>query len=165
RYLAGIEYAPGQYDPLGMNTIELTGSAIRAPQLIIANGGDKVNGTDRPYAYFKKYFDLGAPWTFVVQNRTPHCCPQNAEPLMLTWLQGVLGAKRPSARTGSFGYITPKFSDVRDEWKNLVFNATSARVGRRREAKPGELAAGWMPSNEFAGEWLAFVRRPKPPSI
>jgi len=166
RYLAGIEYAPGQYDPLGMNTIELPRSAIRSPQLIIANGGDKVNGTDRPYAYFKRYFDQGAPWTFVVQNRTPHCCLQNAKPVILAWMRGLLSPKVSSVGTGSFGYIRTASSDVRDEWKNPVFNVTSARLGRSRaEAAPGELVAGWLPSNEFAREWLAFVRRPKPLSI
>jgi hypothetical protein len=45
RYLAGIAYAPGQYDPLGVDTIELSQDAIRTPQRIIANGGDNVNGT------------------------------------------------------------------------------------------------------------------------
>ena len=47
RYLAGIAYAPGQYEPLGMDTIELSQAAIRMPQLIIANGGDNINGTER----------------------------------------------------------------------------------------------------------------------
>jgi hypothetical protein len=166
RYLAGIEYAPGQYDPLGMDTIDLSGSAIGAPQLIISSGGDKVNGTDRPYAYFKRYFDQGAPWTFAVQNRTPHCCLQNAKPLILAWLRGVLSAKRPSLGTGTFGYIRTVISDVNDEWKKPVFNVTSARLSQSRaEAAPGELAAGWLPSREFAEEWLIFVQRPQPLSI
>src|SRR5688572_2602943 len=39
RYLAGIAYAPGQYEPLGMDTIQLAGGAWKMPQLIIANGG------------------------------------------------------------------------------------------------------------------------------
>ena len=90
RYLAGIAYAPGQYEPLGMDTIELSREAIRAPQLIIANGGDNINGTERPYGYFRKYFEKGAPWTFVVQNRAPHCCLQNAQTLILDWLRAIL---------------------------------------------------------------------------
>ena len=40
RYVAGIAHAPGQYEPLGMDTIELSDQAARSPQLIIANGGD-----------------------------------------------------------------------------------------------------------------------------
>jgi hypothetical protein len=83
RYVAGIAYAPGQYEPLGMDTIELSDQAMSSPQLIIANGGDNINGTERPYGYFKKYYERGAPWTFVVQNRTPHCCLQNAQTLIL----------------------------------------------------------------------------------
>jgi hypothetical protein len=48
RTLAVIEYAPGQYDPLGMNTIELPSKALTVPQLIIANGADNINGTMHP---------------------------------------------------------------------------------------------------------------------
>jgi hypothetical protein len=43
---------------------------------------DRITGTQRPYAYFRKYFDRGASWTFVVQNKTPHCCVINAKTLM-----------------------------------------------------------------------------------
>lgn len=46
RYIAGIAFAPGQYEPLGMDTIELPALAILSPQLIIANGGDNINGTE-----------------------------------------------------------------------------------------------------------------------
>jgi hypothetical protein len=159
RYLAGIAYAPGQYDPLGMDTIELSQDAIRAPQLIIANGGDNVNGTERPYNYFKKYFDKGAPWTFVVQNRTPHCCLQNAQTLILDWLDGVLTTPRKSWK---HGYITVGLSNVTDEWHRPVFNATSARVSERGGK---ELPAGWLPSSAFATDWLEFVRRPNPIAI
>jgi hypothetical protein len=56
RYIAGIAYKPGQYEPLGMDTIELSDQAMSSPQLIIANGGDNIKGTERPYGYFKKYF-------------------------------------------------------------------------------------------------------------
>jgi hypothetical protein len=45
RILASIDYEPGQYIPLGMDTIHLSDDAIRSPQLIIANGADKVCGT------------------------------------------------------------------------------------------------------------------------
>lgn len=162
RYLAGIGYAPGQYEPLGMDTIVLDAKAIRAPQLIIANGADKVNGTERPYAYFKKYLDQGAPWTFVVQNRTPHCCLQNAQALILEWLRAVLSTKR----NVSFGYITTEASTVVDEWKRPVFNAAGARVvQRRRKPTNTELPAGWLPSKKFALEWLSFEQRKEPPAI
>jgi len=52
---------------------------------------DAVSGTQRPYAYFQRYFDQGASWTFVVQNRVPHCCIMNAKALILGWLDAVLG--------------------------------------------------------------------------
>jgi hypothetical protein len=149
-----------------MDTIELSQDAIRAPQLIIANGGDNVNGTERPYNYFRKYFDKGAPWTFVVQNRTPHCCLQNAQTLILDWLDGVLTVPPKSWGAGKHGYIAVGLSDVTDTWHRPVFNATSARVSERaHKAGSGELPAGWLPSSTFAGNWLEFVRRPNPIAI
>ncbi len=161
RYVAGIAYAPGQYDPLGMDTIELSDEAIRQPQLIIANGGDNVNGTERPYGYFRKYYDLGAPWTFAVQNQTPHCCLQNAQTLILEWLQAVLSP----GNTGQYGCITPQPSPVFDEWKRPVFNAASSRVGRRNKCKGRDLPAGRMPSAMFSREWLAFTNRSAPLAV
>jgi hypothetical protein len=90
RTLALIASAPGQYEPLGMDTIDLPKTALAVPQLIIANGADNVNGTARPYIYFQKYRRQGAPLTFVIQNRTPHCCVSNLIDLMLVWLDAVI---------------------------------------------------------------------------
>ena len=163
RYVAGIAYAPGQYEPLGMDTIELPGEAIKSPQLIIANGADNIVGTERPYAYFKKYYERGAPWTFAVQNRTPHCCLQNAQTLILEWLGAILSGGNPGQRgAGDHGYITTELSKVVDDWKRPVFNATSSRVGPKGKGKRGELPAGWMPSSMFSREWLVFTNRPAP---
>ena len=163
RYLAGITYAPGQYEPLGMNTIELSDRAIHSPQLIIANGGDNVNGTERPYGYFRKYYEKGAPWTFVVQNRTPHCCLQNAQTLILEWLRGILTAK--SRGRGEHGYLTVELSEVVDEWKRPVFNAKSSRVAAKGKGKRGEMPSGWMPSTMFSREWLVFTARSVPVAV
>lgn len=158
RYIGGIAYAPGQYEPLGMDTIELSDQAIRKPQLIIANGGDNINGTERPYGYFKKYYERGAPWTFVVQNRTPHCCLQNAQTLILEWLDAIfLAGKSGHLGMGEHGYITAELTKVVDEWKRPVFNAASSRISPKRKAKSGELPAGWMPSSTFSREWLFFT--------
>jgi dienelactone hydrolase len=166
RFLAAIAYAPGQYDPLGMNTIELSKEALRLPQLIIASGGDDHVGSERPYQYFRKYFGKGAPWTFVIQNRTPHCCLQNAQPLILDWLSGVLATAPGLWGTGKYGYITVAGSRVTDQWKNTVFNATSARAGEKAcQPRKGELCAGWLPSSAFAENWLLFVRRADPIAI
>jgi len=166
RYVAGIAYAPGQYEPLGMDTIELPDRAIGSPQLIIANGGDHINGTERPYGYFKRYYDRGAPWTFAVQNRTPHCCLQNAGNLVLERIDAVLAAGRSGrAGTGDQGFLTPEYTRIVDEWKRPVFNAVSSRVGPNGRGRGGELPAGWMPSPMFAREWLAFTGRPAPLAI
>jgi dienelactone hydrolase len=166
RYVAVIAYAPGQYEPLGMDTIDLPAQALSSPQLIIANGGDNINGTERPYEYFKKYYEKGAPWTFVVQNRTPHCCLQNAQTLILEWLRAVLLAK-DSRRLGEGdqGYITIEPAEVVDEWKRPVFNAKSTRIGPKGKRSRGEVPSGWMPSAMFSREWLTFTGRPAPVAV
>lgn len=165
RYLAGIAYAPGQYEPLGMDTIQLPSKAISKPQLIIANGSDNINGTERPYSYFRKYFDQGAPWTFIIQNRAPHCCLQNVQVLILDWLHAVLTSETKNRGTQNYGYVTVKLSDVTDGWKRSVFNASSGRIGRKGKPRSGELPAGWLPSNTFAAGWLAFVSRTGPIAV
>jgi len=166
RYLAGVAYAPGQYDPLGMNTIQLHGEGIRKPQMIIAGGADDHVGTERPYLYFRKYFDQGAPWTFAIQNRTPHCCLENAQELILDWLSDVLNLSPHGKPAGQFGYISVEPSQILDGWKNPVFNVTSARLGNKAcQPKGEELCAGWLPSPAFAQHWLLFVTRPTPTAL
>ena len=165
RYVAGIAYAPGQYEPLGMDTIELSAQAMSKPQLIVANGGDNINGRERPYGYFRKYYERSAPWTFAVQNRMPHCCLQNAQTLILEWLHAVLTGEPERRGMGSHGYVTVEFSKVRDEWKRPVFNARSSRVGPKGKAKRGELPFGWIPSTAFSSEWLVFTGRPFPVAV
>lgn len=44
--------------------------AVAVPQLIIAGGADNGCGTARPYLYFRRYRDLGAPWAFVVRRES-----------------------------------------------------------------------------------------------
>jgi dienelactone hydrolase len=163
RFRAGILYAPGQYEPLGMDTIELGAEAIQKPQLIIAGGADDHVGTEGPYRYFKKYFDRGAPWTFAIQNRTPHCCLQNAQNLILEWLNDVLATASARMRSGQFGYLTAQETNIADQWKHHTFNATAARVSAEAcQPRQKELCAGWLPSRVFAESWLQFVRRPQP---
>lgn len=74
RTIAAILSAPGHFEPLGIDTVDLNTQALAVPELIIAGGADNITGTARPYFYFRKYRDLGAPWVFVVQNKSPHCC-------------------------------------------------------------------------------------------
>ena len=76
---------------LHVETICLSRTAAAIPHLILTGSADAVSGTQRPYAYFQRYFDQGASWTFVVQNRVPHCCIMNAKALILGWLDAVLG--------------------------------------------------------------------------
>jgi len=60
--LAVVASSPRQYEPLGMDTIDLPKEALDVPQLIIANGAGSVNGTARPYFYFQKITNVsGAP--------------------------------------------------------------------------------------------------------
>lgn len=63
---------------LGIDTVNLNAQGVAVPQLIIAGGR-----TTYAYLYFRRYRDLGAPWAFVVQNKSPHCCTANAKSLML----------------------------------------------------------------------------------
>ena len=96
RIFAAIEYAPGHYEPIGINTVELPDKALSVPQFIIANGADDRCGTRRPYAYFEKYHNR-APLTFMVQNRVPHCCVMNVMPMVLLWLDDLFNERRPAA--------------------------------------------------------------------
>src|SRR5947207_892889 len=83
---------------------------------------------------------------------------------IMEWLRGVLSAK-PSSR-GGFGYFTPEFSTVKDEWKRPVFNTQTPRVdGKRDDIRPAELAAGWMPSSRFARVWLSLEQRQTPEDL
>ena len=105
RVMAVVATHPG-HNPLGLETIDLTPEAAAIPQFILAGSTDRITGTERPYAYFRKYFDRGAPWTFVVQNRTPHCCVVNAKALVLMWLDAVVVQRiRRGSSAERYGFI------------------------------------------------------------
>jgi dienelactone hydrolase len=188
RTLAAIAYAPGQYEPLGMDTIDLHKEAWAVPQLIIANGADNVNGTARPYFYFQKYRREGAPLTFVIQNRTPHCCVANIVPLMLSWLDAVIRQRQPSSsgaplraiqqKQGWIGRLEVEDSSVKDTWQTKSWNVSSvdaepagekaahkavpeillATASDRDVPSNGELVTSWLPSKGFANSWLEFEK-------
>ena len=61
RVLAVIATDPGHFDPLGVDTISLSPTAAAVPQLILAGSSDAVSGTQRPYAYFRRYSRSGCP--------------------------------------------------------------------------------------------------------
>jgi hypothetical protein len=174
RVLAAIASDPGHGDTFGVDTINLSTKAAAVPQLILVGSDDAVSGTERPCAYFRKYFDQGAPWTFVVQNGTPHCCIINAQALVLAWLNAVV-IQRATRSTGSYGFITTQESKATecpppnppanpiwcrgatDSWGGKNWLATAAKVERRPIPPQGMLPAGWLPSRQFARLWRSFV--------
>src|SRR5262249_54442040 len=147
RVAAVVAADAGQGDPLGLDTVELGTRAMGVPQLILAGASDVVSGTERPYRYFRKYFDRGAPWTFVVQNLTPHCCIINAKALVLMWLDAMV--VQPGASRPLFGFVSTKPSDLddcpnprsmnaaplchgtRDSWGETNWRITTAVIRRR----------------------------------
>jgi hypothetical protein len=136
RTLAAIVSCPGHFDPMGIDTVKLGERALNVPQLIIAGGADNVSGTARPYDYFRKYRRQGAPWAFVIQNKSPHCCTANAKELILTWLAAVMEQRSPSSsRLGSVdqdgGWLTmfeTQETDTTDSFQTRTFNATMASI-------------------------------------
>jgi hypothetical protein len=81
--------------------------------------------TERRFRYFQKYFDRAAPWTFAIQNRTPHCCRQNAQKLIPEWLSDVLATMSARMRGGQFGYLTVQETDI-TVWNHHTFKAATA---------------------------------------
>ena len=161
RIAAVIATDPGHFDPLGVDTIDLSPQAAAIPQLILVGSADAISGTRRPYAYFRKYFDRGSLWTFVVQNKTPHCCIINAKALMLDWLDAVF--IHPAAPNAArFGFIAtvpsttmecptpfPPASPVwcrgtRDSWNEPNWSVSRTAVARRRHGPEDMIPAGWL---------------------
>ncbi len=173
RVVASIPTAPGHYDPVGIDKVRLPPAALAVPELIIAGGADNVSGTQRPYNYFRQYRDRGAPWAFLVQNNTPHCCIINTKVLMLAWLDRIIALRRPSPtrplrtiddRRGWFGFIRPCQASVHDAWHAPTWDVCDASVQPAGQAPPaGMIPAGWLPSHRLANEWLAFIRQPTHP--
>jgi dienelactone hydrolase len=179
RVLAVLATGPGHSDPLGVDTITLSPKAAAIPHLVLAGSDDRITGTQRPYAYFRKYFDQGAPWTFVLQNKVPHCCIINAKTLVLQWLDAVV-VRRLTRTTGSYGFIKTRESDAadcpkppspipiwwcgpNDTWGGANWSISDARIDRRPNAPDGMMPAGWLPDRKFARLWLSFVTKPKHP--
>lgn len=180
RMLAIIPTAPGHFYPLGMDTIRLSLNALAIPQLILVGSSDAVSGTHRPYEYFRRHFDQGAPWTFIVQNKAPHCCILNAKALILLWLDAVV-VQRLTRATGWYGFIKNQLSEAsdcpdqsaparlswcrrtNDGWGNANWSVSAATIGQRPNPPTGMMPAGWLPTRAFANQWVAFVRKPEHP--
>ena len=170
------------HSPLGLDTIDLSAKATAIPQLIVAGSTDRITGTERPYAYFRKYFDRGASWTFVVQNKTPHCCVINAKVLVLNWLEATVVRRLTRGRgEASYGFMQtvaetrqgcPNLSPpavpiwchgTKDTWGGENWSVSSATVARRQDPLEGMKSAGWLPTPEFAKLWLSFVTQREHP--
>jgi dienelactone hydrolase len=180
RVLAVIPTDPGHFDPLGVDTISLSPQAAEIPHLILVGSSDAVSGTERPYAYFRKYFDQGSPWTFVVQNRAPHCCILNAKGLILEWVDAVV-VQRLRRMTGQYGFIETRPSEAtdcpdqsppvrsswcrstRDTWGGENWSVNTATIEQRPNPPKGMRPSGWLPTEKFAKQWIGFVTQPEHP--
>jgi dienelactone hydrolase len=180
RVLAVIATAPGHFEPLGMDTINLSTKARAIPQLILVGSSDAVSGTKRPYEYFRRHFDQGAAWTFVVQNKAPHCCIMNAKTLILLWVDAVV-VQRSTRATGWYGFIENQPSvaidcpdqsapvrsswcrGTRDGWDGANWSVAAATIDRRSNPPKGMMPAGWLPTRAFAQQWVSFVTKPEHP--
>jgi hypothetical protein len=180
RVQAVIAAHPG-HNPLGLETIDLSPKAMAIPQMIIAGSTDRITGTERPYAYFRKHFDRGAPWTFVVQNKTPHCCVINAKGLVLNWLDATAVQRLTRGReTEWYGFVRTAAETTegcpnlfppavpiwchgaKDTWGGGNWSVTAATTGRRQPS-PDMTPSGWLPTREFAKRWLSFVAQTEHP--
>ena len=174
RIVASIPTNPGHYDPVGVDNVQLPSSALAVPELIVTGGADKISGTQRPYDYFRLYRDRGAPWAFLVQNKTPHCCVINTKALILDWLAQIIRMRRPSSTKplrkvddsrGWMGFMRTCPSDVHDDWGAPTWDVCEASIQPAGQAAPkGKIPAGWLPSLRVATEWLEFVKRPTHPT-
>jgi dienelactone hydrolase len=180
RVLAVIPTNPGHFDPLGVDTISLSPKAVAIPHLILTGSSDAISGTQRPYEYFRRHFDQGAPWTFVVQNKAPHCCIMNAKAMLLEWLDAVV-VQGVTRATGSYGFIRNRPSDAmdcpdqsdpvrpswcrspKDAWGGGNWSVSAATVERRPNLPQGMMPAGWLPTDTFAKLWVSFVTQPEHP--
>ena len=180
RVVAVIPTAPGHFDPLGMDTISLSPKAVRIPHLILVGSSDAVSGTQRPYEYFRRHFEQGGPWTFIVQNKAPHCCIMNAKALILRWVDAVV-VQRLTRATGWYGFIKNRPSDAidcpgqsapvrpswcrstKDAWGGANWSVMAATIDSRPNPPVGMMVAGWLPTQTFAKQWLSFVTKPEHP--
>jgi hypothetical protein len=173
RIVAAILAAPGQGEPFGIEHIELSGLALNVPQLIVVGGSDDHVGTQRPYDYFLRHWNRGAPWTFLVQNKIPHCCVINVKPLILEWLGDVVSLRQPKPDKplrqiplkGWFGAMRPCDVISHDHWGEPLWNVCSASVQTiGRNAPTGFQIAGWLPTKEFAQHWLSYIQQQEHPA-
>jgi dienelactone hydrolase len=171
RIAAAVLSHPGQSSPLNLDTIRLTGASLTVPELVIVGGKDKIVGTELSYAYFSRYWGLGAPWLFATQNDVGHCCFfDDGKDLILSWLDGVLrnrlhkvngGLATIHKTDGYYALFRKTPTGIRDSGNLITSNALNLTFQRSDRAPQGTLkAAGYLPSRKAASEWLSFANRP-----
>jgi len=176
RALAAILSSPGHFEPVGIDTVNLKTEALVTPELILTGSADSISGTARPYGYFQKYRKLGAPWAFVVQNKSPHCCTANAKGLMLRWLEAVIKQRLPNSpseplrRMNQFNgwqlFLKTRETGIKDSFGLRTFEVAEARVQKSNLPIPKDtIAAGWLPNHALAQEWVSFVQQRQHPIL
>ena len=174
--IAAILSAPGHYDPLGIDTVDLKAPALAIPEFILAGGADTVSGTTRPYQYFQKYTERGAPWIFVAQNKSPHCCTANARDFMLHWLEAVIQQRLAASSddplremnqsNGWQAFLKTVDTKTKDSFGLRTLNVVDAKVEKSKRRVPKSMiAAGWLPNRTLAREWRSFVQQPQHPIL
>lgn len=168
RIEAAIVSHGGQVAPLGLDTISLSGAALKIPELILVGGKDGVVGTEVAYSYFSKYWGLGAPWLFATQNDANHFCNEDATDLILAWLNAVLdnsGSKQASAgvnkNRGYYAFFRKEPTGLFDHSHVPLMGAVDLRYAQPSEVPPKDaVPAGWLPSKDVALSWERFATLP-----
>ena len=166
RVLAVVATHPG-HNPLGLETIDLSPEAAAIPQFILAGSGPHHRYRTTIRVLPQGYFERRAPWTFVVQNKTPHCCVINAKALMLMWLDAVVVQRLTRGRdTERYGFIRTAPETVqgcsnlfpaavpiwchgtKDAWGGENWSVSTAAIAPRssppRKMMPSRAADSWL---------------------
>ena len=166
RIEAAILSHGGQVPPLNLDTISLSGAALKIPELILVGGKDGVVGTEIAYSYFSKYWRLGAPWLFATQNDAGHFCNEDATDLILTWLTAILenpGSKQASVRVnrGYYAFFRKKPTGSFDHDHLPLMEAVDLKFVQPSEIPPKDaVPGGWLPSKDVALSWERFANLP-----
>lgn len=166
RIEAAILSHGGQVPPLNLDTISLSGAALKIPELILVGGKDEVVETELAYSYFSKYWRLGAPWLFATQNDAGHFCNEDATDLILAWLTTILEnstSKQPlvGVNRGYYAFFRKKPTGSLDHGHLPLMGAVDLKFAQPSDAPPkGAVPGGWLPSKDVALSWERFATFP-----
>ena len=166
RIEAAILSHGGQVPPLNLDTISLSGAALKIPELILVGGKDGVVGTEIAYSYFSKYWRLGAPWLFATQNDAGHFCNEDATDLILAWLTAILEnpeSKQAPVRVnrGYYAFFRKKPTGSFDHDHLPLMEAVDLKFVQPSEIPPKDaVPGGWLPSKDVALSWERFANLP-----